>query len=175
VGLVEISEGRAGEQSARFSHDGGTPVAANLLSPEGRQEETMRNPRTWKILISCVMAGVAVLVLVSARSSAQGTAKSVGGEGAVCLNVMYTIRAGHEEEAVDDLRNLAAETQKEPGNLMYLIHRSVEDPRKFLIYEQYRSQAALETHLAKDYFQRYSVNGLRKIAESRVAGTYRPL
>jgi hypothetical protein len=33
----------------------------------------------------------------------------------------------------------------------------------------------METHLAKDYFQRYSVNGLRKIAESRVAGTYRPL
>ena len=135
----------------------------------------MRNPRTWKILISCAVVGVVVLVLVSARSSAQGTAKSVGGEGVVCLDVMYTIRPGHEEEAVDDLRKLAAETRKEPGNVLYLIHRSVEDPRKFLIYEQYRSQAALETHLSKDYFQRYSVNGLRKIAESRIAGTYKLL
>jgi autoinducer 2-degrading protein len=135
----------------------------------------MRDPRIRKVLILCAVAVVAVLVLVSARSSAQGTAKNVGQEGAVCLNVMYTIQAGHEDEAVDDLRKLAAETRKEPGNALFLIHRSVEDPRKFLIYEQYRSQAALDTHLAKEYFQRYSVNGLRKIAESRGAGTYRPL
>jgi autoinducer 2-degrading protein len=135
----------------------------------------MRNPRIRKILILCAVAVVAMLVLVSARSSAQGTAKSVGQEGVVCLDVMYTIRAGHEDEAADDLRKLAAETRKEPGNLLYLTHRSIEDPRKFLIYEQYRSQAALETHQTKDYFQHYSVNGLRKIAESRIAGTYRPL
>ena len=135
----------------------------------------MRNPRTWKILILCAVAVVAVLVLVSARSSAQGTAKRVGQEGVVCLDVMYTIRAGHEDEAVGDLQKLAAETRKEPGNVMFLTHRSLEDRRKFLIYEQYRSQADMETHQAKDYFQRYSVNGLRKIAESRVAGTYRPL
>ena len=135
----------------------------------------MRDPRIRKILILCAVAVVAVLVLVSARSAAQGTPKGAGQEGVVCLNVMYTIQAGHEDEAVDDLRKLATETRKEPGNVLYLIHRSVEDPRQFLIYEQYRSQAALDTHLAKDYFQRYSVNGLRKIAESRVAGTYKPL
>ncbi|MFL6231628.1 MAG: putative quinol monooxygenase [Thermoanaerobaculia bacterium] len=135
----------------------------------------MRDSRAQKILILCVVAVVAVLVLVSARSSAQGTAKGVEPEGVVCLGVMYTIQAGHEDEAADDLRKLAAETRKEPGSVLYLIHRSIEDPRKFLIYEQYRSQADLETHLAKEYFQRYSVNGLRKIAESRVAGTYRPM
>ena len=133
----------------------------------------MRNPRIRKVLILCAVAVGMVLVLVSARSSAQGADK--GAEGMVCVDVMYTIQAGHEAEAMDDLRKLAAETRKEPGNALYLIHRSVEDPRKFLIYEQYRSQAALETHQSKDYFQRYSVNGLRKIAESRVAGTYRPL
>jgi (4S)-4-hydroxy-5-phosphonooxypentane-2,3-dione isomerase len=135
----------------------------------------MQSSRIQKSLILCAVAVVAVLVLVAARTSAQGTAKSAGQGGAVCLNVVYTIRAGHEDEAVDDLQKLAAETRKEPGNAMFLIHRSLEDPRKFLIYEQYRSQADMETHLAKDYFQRYSVNGLRKIAESRVAGTYRPL
>jgi (4S)-4-hydroxy-5-phosphonooxypentane-2,3-dione isomerase len=135
----------------------------------------MRNSRIWKMLTLCAVAVVAVLTLVSVRSSAQETAKSSGQEGIVCVDVMYTIRPGHEEEALDDLRKLAAETRKEPGNIQYLIHRSVDDPRKFLIYEQYRSQAAMEAHQAKDYFQRYSVNGLRKIAESRVAGNYRPL
>jgi quinol monooxygenase YgiN len=135
----------------------------------------MRNSRIWKRLTLCALVAMAVLALVSARSSAQGVAKSPDQEGLVCVDVMYTIQPGHEEEAMDDLRKLAAETRKEPGNARYLIHRSVDDSRKFLIYEQYRSQDALETHQAKDYFQRYSVNGLRKIAESRVAGTYRPL
>jgi quinol monooxygenase YgiN len=44
-----------------------------------------------------------------------------------------------------------------------------------LSFPQYRSQADLETHRAKAYFQRYSVDGLQKIAESHVTGTYRPL
>jgi quinol monooxygenase YgiN len=135
--------------------------------------------RISKSLILCTLATTAVLILVAMRSSAQGDAKSVNangdGDGKVCVGVMYTIRAGHEDEAANDLRQLAVETRKEPGNLLYVAHRSIEDPRKFLIYEQYRSQADLETHRAKEYFQRYSVDGLQKIAESHVTGTYRPL
>jgi len=93
----------------------------------------------------------------------------------VCVGVFYTIQAGHEAEAVEDLRQLQAATRKEPGNMMYLIHRSTENPRQFLIYEQYSSQADLDAHRAKDYFQRYSLNGLQKIAESRTAGSFSPL
>ena len=58
---------------------------------------------------------------------------------------------------------------------MYLIHQSTDNPRQFLIYEQYRSQADLDAHRAKDYFRRYSVQGLQKIAESHVVGSYAPL
>jgi autoinducer 2-degrading protein len=131
----------------------------------------MRIPKS---LIPCVLAVAMVPVLVSTRSPAEGAAKTAP-DGRVCVDVLYTIRAGHEDEAVKDLRQLAAETRKEPGNLLYLAHRSLEDPRKFLIYEQYRSPAALEAHRAKDYFRRYSVQGLQKIAESHVTGTYAPL
>jgi len=93
----------------------------------------------------------------------------------VCVGVFYTIQVGHEGEAAEDLRQLQAATRKEPGNVMYLIHQATDNPRQFLIYEQYRSQADLDAHRAKDYFQRYSVNGLQKIAESRVAGSFTPL
>jgi quinol monooxygenase YgiN len=130
--------------------------------------------RTPKSLIPCVLALAIAPVLLAARSTAGGARKTAP-ETRVCVNVLYTIRAGHEAEAVNDLRQLALETRKEPGNLLYLAHRSLDDPRKFLIYEQYRSPAALETHHAKDYFQRYSVQGLQKIAESRVVGNYAPL
>jgi|GEM_PF-748218 len=114
-------------------------------------------------------------ILVTAGLLLAAAPGEPGGGGVVCLDVIYTIQAGHEAEAVDDLRQLQAATRKEPGNLMFLIHRSTDNPRQFLIYEQYRSQADLDTHLAKDYFQRYSLNGLRKIAESRVAGSFSPL
>jgi|SRR5579872_2370733 len=127
-----------------------------------------------KRLIPCVLALTMAPVLIAARSAAGGAVKTAP-DSRVCVNVLYTIRAGHEAEAVSDLQTLAVETRKEPGNLLYLAHRSLEDPRKFLIYEQYRSPAALEAHHAKDYFQRYSVQGLQKIAESHVVGSYAPL
>ncbi len=131
----------------------------------------MRIPKS---LIPCVLALAMALVLIAARSVAGGARKTAP-DDRVCVDVLYTIRAGHEAEAVNDLRQLAIETRKEPGNLLYLAHRSLDDPRKFLIYEQYRSPAALETHHAKDYFRRYSVQGLQKIAESHVVGNYTPL
>ncbi len=92
----------------------------------------------------------------------------------VCVAVLYTVQAGREEEAADDLHHLAALTRQEPGNLLYVVHRSLADSRQFLIYEQYRSPADLEAHRATPYFQRYSVEGLQKIAESRTGGTFTP-
>ncbi len=75
---------------------------------------------------------------------------------------------------MEDLRRLAAATRREAGNLFYAVHRSATDPAQFLIYEQYRSRADLELHQRTDYFQRYSVQGLQKIAESRSGGPFVP-
>ncbi|MDP9122487.1 MAG: antibiotic biosynthesis monooxygenase [Acidobacteriota bacterium] len=91
------------------------------------------------------------------------------------VDVIYKIQAGHEAEAEDYLRQLAVATRREPGNLMYLVHRSVDDPGRFLIYEQYRSHADLEFHRTQDYFERYATNGLRSIAESKTIGEFTPL
>jgi quinol monooxygenase YgiN len=58
---------------------------------------------------------------------------------------------------------------------MYVVHRSPNEPRRFFLYEQYKDQAALDTHRSTDYFTRYVTNGLLKIIESRVAEIYEPL
>jgi len=108
-----------------------------------------------------------------AALSASGESSTDAG-APVCLAVMYTIQPGREQEAADDLHRLAIFTRKEAGNLLYVVHRSVDDPRHFLIYEQYRSMADLEAHRRMPYFQRYSVEGLQKIAESRVDGVFTP-
>jgi quinol monooxygenase YgiN len=92
----------------------------------------------------------------------------------VCVAVIYVVQPGREDEAAEDLRRLAAVTRKEPGNLLYAVHRSLDDPRQFMVYEQYRSQADLDAHRKTPYFRRYSVEGLQKIAESRTGGTFTP-
>ncbi len=93
----------------------------------------------------------------------------------VCLAVTYVAQAGHEEEVIDFLRTMTGHTRQEPGNLMYLAHRSPIEPRRFFLYEQYTDQAALDAHRAAPYFEQYVLNGLIKVLESRVPELYDPL
>jgi quinol monooxygenase YgiN len=112
---------------------------------------------------------------VAAVAALADDSKREAGDGSpVCVAVLYVIQAGHEQEAAEDLHRLATLTRQEPGNILYAVHRSLDDPRQFLIYEQYRSPADLEAHRKTPYFQRYSVEGLQKIAESRTTGTFTP-
>lgn len=93
----------------------------------------------------------------------------------ICLTVTYVIQAGHEDEAIKLFGKLTSQTRAEPGNIMYLAHRSTTEPRRFFLYEQYQDQAALDAHRASPHFNQYATNGLLKIVESRVPELYAPL
>ena len=93
----------------------------------------------------------------------------------ICVTVTYIIQPGHEGEAVGLFRNMVEPTRAEPGNIMYVAHRSTSDPRKFLLYEQYVDMDAFETHRATPHFQEYVANGLFKIMESRTPEFFVPL
>jgi quinol monooxygenase YgiN len=93
----------------------------------------------------------------------------------VAVGVLYTVKEGCAAEAEECLRRLAEETRKEPGCILYVAHRSVDDPLQFFIYEQYRSPADLDAHRATAHFQRYARNGLQQLAANRVGGAFRPL
>jgi quinol monooxygenase YgiN len=92
-----------------------------------------------------------------------------------CLVVAIQVRAGCEEEAADCLRRLAEATRREPGNLLYLIHRAVDDPGQIFIYEQYHTAADHAAHRATEHFRRYATDGLMRLAESRTATVYEVL
>ena len=93
----------------------------------------------------------------------------------ICLAVTYVIQAGHEAEAIEFLGKLTERTRAEPGNLFYLAHRSLTEPRRFFLYEQYTDQAALDAHRATSHFAQYVTNGLFTIMESRTPEMYEPL
>lgn len=59
-----------------------------------------------------------------------------------------TVKAGAEQEFERIMRIVVPKVREEPGNGAYVVHRSTQDPRVFLLYETYEDQAALEAHRA---------------------------
>lgn len=93
----------------------------------------------------------------------------------ICVAVTYLIQPGHEEEAIELFAALTEHTHTEPGNLFYLVHRSLPEPRRFFLYEQYTDQSSLDAHRASPYFVQNVTNGLFNILEKREAEIYEPL
>jgi len=58
-----------------------------------------------------------------------------------------------EDEAVRALlEEIAPLVRQEPGCLMYIAHRSPEDPRTFFLYEQYVDEDAYLAHRETEHF-----------------------
>ena len=55
----------------------------------------------------------------------------------VVLAVTWMAKMGRESEAAAILERLTGESRKEPGCVMYQVHKHKTDPRRFFIYEQY--------------------------------------
>ena len=75
----------------------------------------------------------------------------------IALAANMRAKAGKEEELAAVMSGLVkAVRAAEPGALAYTLHRSLKDPRAFLVYEKYRDQAALNAHLTSAHFQEAS-------------------
>jgi quinol monooxygenase YgiN len=62
---------------------------------------------------------------------------------------------GQEDFVLEQLRHLEAASQQEPGCLFYVVQRAKENPSEFLVYEQYRDQAAFQSHCDSAHFLEY--------------------
>ena len=93
----------------------------------------------------------------------------------ICLNVKLLAKAGEEQKIAGLFPALQAESRKEPGCLMYVVHQHAEEPRRFLVYEQYRDEEALAVHRNSHHFQHYATRQIYPLVESREAELYRPL
>ncbi len=93
----------------------------------------------------------------------------------IVLIVHMTVQSGKQEECIRLLREMTAETLKEPGCIQYVTHQSFENPLKFAFYESYIDQAALDAHRASPHFARYISHGIDAIVESRTRELFFPL
>ena len=93
----------------------------------------------------------------------------------VVLAVTWMAKTGRESEVAAIFEKLSAESRKEPGCLMYQVHRHKTEPRRFFIYEQYKDDAGLEAHRAATHFMQYAKKDLPKVADRVEGHLFEPL
>ena len=77
---------------------------------------------------------------------------------------------GRGAEMKAALQQLAAATVQEPGNICYRLH-TTEDPDQFIIYEQWKNQAALDAHMATEHLQQFLADE-EKLLAAQPAGRF---
>jgi (4S)-4-hydroxy-5-phosphonooxypentane-2,3-dione isomerase len=93
----------------------------------------------------------------------------------VVLAVTWMAKAGREGEVTALFSKLTDESRKEPGCLMYQVHRHKTEPRRFFIYEQYKDDAALENHRVAPHFLQFARKDLPKLADRIEGHLFEPL
>lgn len=91
------------------------------------------------------------------------------------LAVTWMAKLGHEADVAVIFEKLTAESRKEPGCLMYQVHKHKTDPRRFFIYEQYKDDAAMEAHRTSSHFLQLAKKDLPKIADRTEGHLFEPL
>src|SRR4051812_20365732 len=84
----------------------------------------------------------------------------------------YTVQPGNEDAVVALLRELAEASRAEPGNLSFVAHRSLDDPREIVLLERYASRDAFAAHRESRHFQELVLGRIVPLLDSRVVETY---
>jgi autoinducer 2-degrading protein len=93
----------------------------------------------------------------------------------IVVVVTWMAKAGREAEVEAVFSRLSEESRKEPGCLLYQAHRHKTETRRFLVYEQYRDDAALESHRTTPHFLRHAKKELPQVAERVEGNLYTPV
>jgi quinol monooxygenase YgiN len=84
----------------------------------------------------------------------------------------YYAKEGKADEIAEILKKMISISRAEPGCALYTVNRSVDDSRKFLLYEQYYDKSGYEAHMATEPFKENILGKVVPMLESRVRDFY---
>jgi (4S)-4-hydroxy-5-phosphonooxypentane-2,3-dione isomerase len=87
----------------------------------------------------------------------------------------YYAKEGKADEIAAILETMIPISRSESGCALYTVNRSVDDPRKFLLYEQYHDRAGYEAHMATDAFKDNILGRVVPMLRSRIRDFYEVL
>lgn len=93
----------------------------------------------------------------------------------VVLAVTWMAKNGRDADVATLFSALTRESRQEAGCLMFQVHRHKTEPRRFFIYEQYKDDAALESHRTTPHFMKYAKKELPRVADRVDGQLYDPL
>ena len=73
----------------------------------------------------------------------------------VIIAAVMQVNEGKGAEFEKEFLELRAKVLKEPGIIAYILHRSVDDPYKYFVYEKYQSDEALKYHTSTEHFKTF--------------------
>ncbi len=93
----------------------------------------------------------------------------------VVLAVTWMAKVGRESDVIAVFEKLSTESRKEPGCLMYQVHKHKTDARRFFVYEQYKDDAALEAHRSSTHFLQFAKKDLPKLGDRTEGHLFEPI
>jgi quinol monooxygenase YgiN len=85
----------------------------------------------------------------------------------------YRARQGAGQQVADALLQHVAATRREPGCRTFVATRAVDDPDRFVLFEQYDDETAFQAHRATPHFRRYVEEMVVPLLEERAWQRYR--
>ncbi len=74
---------------------------------------------------------------------------------AVIISAVMRMNEGKSDEFAKGFLELQPKVLKDPGTIIYVLHRAVDDPDKFLFYEKYASDEAVKYHTSTEHFKEF--------------------
>jgi quinol monooxygenase YgiN len=90
-------------------------------------------------------------------------------------SIRYTFAPADADEAARMFRELRDLSRQEDGVVSFEVARAKDKPNVFVLWEEYRDEAALASHFATQHFARLAVDGIRRLAIDRAGETALPL
>jgi (4S)-4-hydroxy-5-phosphonooxypentane-2,3-dione isomerase len=84
-------------------------------------------------------------------------------------SVHFTFAPEDAGKADAMLKELRVASRAESGVIGFDVVRSRERPNEFALWEQYRDDAALESHKATEHYKGLVLEGIRQLAQQRDA------
>ncbi len=93
----------------------------------------------------------------------------------IAVLATYRARPGAGDEVADLLAHYQRLVRREPGCRYFGATRDPEDPEVFVLFEQYHSREALDTHVASAHYRDWVVERIRPLLAERTVHLLDPL
>jgi quinol monooxygenase YgiN len=88
------------------------------------------------------------------------------------IAAQWYAKEGQADEVERLARLMIPHSRSEPGCRLFMVNRSPEDPRKFLLYEQFADKAAFDAHTQTAEFKEIVVGQIVPLLERRVRDVF---